>query len=878
MKTVKEMSLREKIGQLVFIGFPESYLTSEVKTLIEEYKVGNIILFVRNINDFAQIYKLNKEIHRLINKATDIMPLIAIDQEGGMVTRIMEGVTFPPGNMTLAATEPDWAYQTGKIVGTELRLLGINMNLAPVLDVNNNPYNPVIGVRSYSDNPETVSEYGLNYIRGLSETGIIATAKHFPGHGDTKLDSHHFLPTIPHDKNRLYQIELYPFRQAIRENVDAIMSAHVVFPACDNSGLPATLSKKVLTDLLRSELGFTGLIVSDCMEMKAIDNDFTTAKGALTGILAGLDMVFVSHSYQKQLETLRLLEAAVLSGDFPMEQLDDKVNRIVRYKAKIHPMIKRFFYDSTFKKIVSSVDFKKHQQMAVTIVDASLTKVKGKDFYPNAKTLLVAPDPFATTIAEDKLSSRSVVDAIRRLKLPIDTIKIPIVIDRSTIDEIVSKARYYRNVVVCTYNVGINQSQAEFVRKLYRVCADLFVISTRNPYDIFSFPEIENYLCVYEYTPNAVNTIVKYLNKEIYPTGHLPVKLKRGFTVGASLYVGLPEYSAHDNVNYLHMLKKMKIEKVFISAHMPEMNEFENDLHQITETADELGLKVILDVSRPTYNKYKIPKVYALRLDYGFTREEIVTMAAQTDCYLELNASTLDQDDLEYFLNRNIDLNRFRISHNFYPKPYTGLSYEEFLRKNRIFKRYGLKIAAFIPSQVGKRPPLYEGLPTIEAHRHLPLGSVLSDMFQSEIDEVFFGDAYASADELQTAIDFNEDKIIIPINIFPGLTDYEKNMLMRKHRNRRDLSPVLIRSSVREKKAKIVPRHTDKRKKFDVTIDNIKAGRYQGEVAIVLDNLPVDKSTNIIGKAIVSDFIIEKIKTGTVFEFVVRGEVPWVKR
>ncbi|HPN61506.1 MAG TPA: glycoside hydrolase family 3 protein, partial [Bacilli bacterium] len=271
MISLAQMTLKEKIGQLVFVGFPKTTIDDNLKRLISEYKLGNIVLFARNIANIEQLHGLNQALYQRIMNETGIMPLIAIDQEGGMVLRITEEATFWPGNMTLAASGgAHQAYEQGKMMGEELRALGINMNLAPSLDVNNNPLNPVIGVRSYGDDPKKVSEWGVSAILGMQETGIIATAKHFPGHGDTSSDSHYQLPLIPHDLKRLNAVELYPFKEAIKNKVKAIMSAHVFFTAYEQEQLPATLSKRVMTDLLRTELQYEGLVVSDCMEMKAI--------------------------------------------------------------------------------------------------------------------------------------------------------------------------------------------------------------------------------------------------------------------------------------------------------------------------------------------------------------------------------------------------------------------------------------------------------------------------------------------------------------------------------------------------------------------------------------------------------------------------------
>ena len=354
MKKVNEMTLKEKLGQLIIAGFDGYEYDEHLRTLIEDYKVGNIILFTRNIKDIHQLSALNRKIYNEILKNTGNSPLISIDQEGGMVTRIMDGATFCPGNMTLTATNnSDNAYIIGKIMGDELTHLGINMNLAPSLDVNNNPDNPVIGVRSYSDNPKVVSEYGNKFIKGLQEKGVIATAKHFPGHGDTNVDSHLGLPMINHTLEELEKVELVPFRSAIENGVDAIMSAHIVFSEIDKSGLPGTLSKTILTDLLRNKLNFKGLIVSDCMQMKAIDDQYTTERGTVMGSKAGLDIACISHSLDKQVGALRALEEAVETGEIDISIIDEKVKRILHYKELTRKKLESDFLSFSDDEIVN---------------------------------------------------------------------------------------------------------------------------------------------------------------------------------------------------------------------------------------------------------------------------------------------------------------------------------------------------------------------------------------------------------------------------------------------------------------------------------------------------------------------------------------------
>src|SRR5690606_667232 len=256
--------------------------------------VGGVILFARNIRDPVQVANLTRSLQQLAQSSGARIPLfIATDQEGGIVARLRSPAAVMPGAMALgAASSPELAYEAGRSTARQLLAVGINMNFAPVVDVNNNPANPVIGVRSFGEDPELVAELGAAFIRGQQEEGVISTAKHFPGHGDTDTDSHIALPRADHPRVRLDQVELVPFRAAIAAGVDAIMTAHVTFPSIDPTpGLPATLSHRVLTGLLREELGHEGLIVTDAMEMQAITANFGIAEAAVRAVEAVGDMV-----------------------------------------------------------------------------------------------------------------------------------------------------------------------------------------------------------------------------------------------------------------------------------------------------------------------------------------------------------------------------------------------------------------------------------------------------------------------------------------------------------------------------------------------------------------------------------------------------------
>ncbi|MBO4668084.1 MAG: hypothetical protein J5666_08200, partial [Bacilli bacterium] len=509
-----------------------------------------------------------------------------------MVTRIMDGATFCPGNMTLATCDVSDARRIGTIMGEELRSLGINYNLAPDVDVNNNPNNPVIGVRSYSDNPDVVAKFGQAFIDGLQETGVIATAKHFPGHGDTNTDSHKALGTINHPLSRLEEIELVPFKK-ISKSVKSIMTGHILFPALEPDGVPATLSHKIVTGILRKQIGYEGIITSDCMEMKAIDDHYTTERGCVMGLQAGLDLVMVSHTFEKQVKAIKLIHEAYNNNELSSADIDKKVERILKVKEESYDLMDEYFYKKNFEQAKSIIDDAEHKKYAQEIVDRSLSLVKGENLKQGKKTLVIAAEPFATTIAEDKLSNRSIGDAIKARGIKVDVEKILVSIDEEKIKELLLKAKDYEQVLVCTYNANMFTNQANLVNELDKLNIDLFVLSTRSPYDIFRFRQIKNYLCLYEYSPNSVVTIAKYLEGEVRPTGKCPVNLSRPILVGASIYVGLSDYPLEKNLEYLDILKNNSIDSLFISCHMKEVNEhFYEELVKVCDKAAQLGLKV----------------------------------------------------------------------------------------------------------------------------------------------------------------------------------------------------------------------------------------------------------------------------------------------
>lgn len=513
LKSVKDMTLKEKLGQLILPGFHSTTYDEQIRTLIEDYHVGNVILFTRNFEDAKQVRELTKKIHEEVYKHTGHIPFIAIDQEGGLVTRMMKDVTFAPGPMSASASIDDATYYTGKMLAEDMIRLGMNFNLAPSLDVNNNPNNPVINVRSYSDDPKVVAKLGKRFIEGSLEFGVLACAKHFPGHGDCEVDSHLGLPTINYDLDRIHQIEMHPFKENI--NVPAIMSAHIMFPAYDT--VPATLSRKILTNVLREELGFKGLILTDCLEMKAIADMYGTAQGACMAVLAGADICDISHTLEYQVKALQLLEEAVNDGRLTVEELDAKVERILRFKELTLPYLEKYFYNKEMKFS------EENNKLAQTIVDNSLTHIKGNNAKLTDRTLVIAPVAMARTIIEDEFDDRNLAKVLRKEFSNLDVREL--VSTDEFKNEIVSNLDNYDNVILFSYNAAVSPKQVEFINAVLEKKEETTVISLKGPMDYHKYNNLNNYLCLYEYTPNSIRTVVKYLKNELSPNGKLPVVL-----------------------------------------------------------------------------------------------------------------------------------------------------------------------------------------------------------------------------------------------------------------------------------------------------------------------------------------------------------------
>jgi beta-N-acetylhexosaminidase len=325
------MTLEEKIGQMFIVGFDSYEVDDNIATLIKNKKVGGVILFSKNIDTVDQTKKLIESLNAL-NGENKSKLFMSVDEEGGIVSRIpREMGQFESAWDVGTIGDLDYAFDHGKAIGETIKSLGFNMDFAPVLDVNSNPNNPVIGIRAFSDNPEIVKTMGTEVYKGLRSTGVLAVGKHFPGHGDTDVDSHVAVPVINKSIDVLRNLELIPFKYAIDNGMNMIMVSHLYLPQLDNEYV-ASLSNNIVTKLLREELGFNGVVVTDDMIMEGVKGKYTTNESAIKAIEAGNDLIMVSAGINDQNSAIDGVVEAVKKGIISEERINESVYRILKVK------------------------------------------------------------------------------------------------------------------------------------------------------------------------------------------------------------------------------------------------------------------------------------------------------------------------------------------------------------------------------------------------------------------------------------------------------------------------------------------------------------------------------------------------------------------
>jgi beta-N-acetylhexosaminidase len=524
----RDMSLAEQIGQLLVVGFSGTTIPDTLRDLIEHHHVGNIILFSRNIQDTRQTLQLTRDLQTCAQASGQRYPLlIMLDQENGLVRRLGPDATIFPGNMALGAIGSEQiTYDIAQATGKELRALGINMNLAPVVDVNNNPANPVIGVRSFGENPLQVARLGSAAMQGYRAAGVVSTLKHFPGHGDTSVDSHRALPILPHTLERLESIELVPFAHCIAEGAECVMIGHLYLPQLmSQEALPATVSPEIVQGLLRRRLGFDGVVISDCMEMDAVARTIGTERGTVMALQAGNDLVLVSHSSSVQLGSLQAIHAAVQAGELSSETIRQAAERVQRLKERY--LSWEVSTPSTPLELVGSAA---HRRLSATAYELSTTLVKNDDaliplrVQPDERILVLYPQAVVASAVEDRSQAPTVlVEAIELRHANTRALAYSPAINDAERAAILHEAAEAFIVIMATMNV--DERQAALMHQLLQANCRVIGIAIRNPYDLQSFPQLRTYLATYEYTAPALEAAVRVVFGEIEARGVLPVSL-----------------------------------------------------------------------------------------------------------------------------------------------------------------------------------------------------------------------------------------------------------------------------------------------------------------------------------------------------------------
>ena len=526
-QTLAAMSLRDKAAQMIMVRaygqhrHPDSAEYRELQTSVAKLGVGGIVVFD---SDLESIPRLIDSLQR----AAKIPLLIAADLERGLSFRVRRGASELPTAMALGATRsPEAARFAGELTGREARAVGIHWTFAPVLDVNNNPANPVINVRSFGEDPELVATLGAAFIDGTQTTGVLTTAKHFPGHGDTGVDSHYALPVLTAERQRLESVELLPFRRAIAAGVDSVMTGHLSVPALDPSGTPASLSRAITHDLLRDELGFDGLIVTDAMEMKGAGL-LWAGGGVVQAIRAGADVVLLPADTQVAIQSI---VRAVAEGQLDEQRIDDAVARILRTKAALDLTGRQPAATARWSEIARPDDLRRIDEIAGAAV--TVVRNRGELLPLHAER---RPRILHLVLMEDgpsKAKHRIAASALARRGLDVVTREIPASLSPKSRDEILGEAAAASQLLVSAYfrrggsgaAGGLSEPQIQLIEQLQVGGQSPILLSFGSPYLFAQLPEVPAYVCAYGASGPMQEATIAAILGETATTGKLPVSL-----------------------------------------------------------------------------------------------------------------------------------------------------------------------------------------------------------------------------------------------------------------------------------------------------------------------------------------------------------------
>jgi beta-N-acetylhexosaminidase len=523
-KLIASLSVEQRAGQAMAIAFHGPSVTSAVEEMIRTRGVGGIVLRAENAPNAAALARISADLQRIAAEAK-IPPLfLALDQEGGSIARVASGMTVFTSQMGLASTPDPVAsvQRAATITAGELRANGVNWNFAPVADVNNEPLNPIIGNRSYGSDTQRVSALVAAAVRAYAAAGLLCCAKHFPGHGAATVDSHLALPIIDVDRARLDRVELPPFRAAIAAGVPAIMLAHLIVPALDPTpSLPASLSRRITTDVLRRELGFAGLAVTDDLEMGALASIGEAAAGE-RAIEAGADFVLFRFDEAAQRDGHRLISVAIRNGSLP--NFDVTLQRLLDAKLR-HGILDQ--------PTVPAPDIAANAAAALDIARSSITllhndgkvlPLRGRIYVVATTTADLTPLPGDSDLATELERSRA--DVTGR--------KFGTNVSDSLISTVLDEAKSADVVVVGVADIGINDDQLKLVSRL-AAAKPTVLVSLRGPYDVSIAPNVAAAVCGYDGRVPTLRALIDVLTGARKPVGSLPVIVSSRFPIGSGL-------------------------------------------------------------------------------------------------------------------------------------------------------------------------------------------------------------------------------------------------------------------------------------------------------------------------------------------------------
>ena len=523
-RILASLNLDQRAGQTMAVAFHGSSVTSAVEEMIRSRGLGGVVLRAENAPNATALRLVCADLQRIASEAK-IPPLfLALDQEGGSVVRVGSGMTVFTSQMGLAATpDPVAAVQrVATITAAELRANGVNWNFAPVADVNNEPLNPIIGNRSFGSDPQRVSTLVAAAARAYAAAGLLCCAKHFPGHGAATVDSHVGLPLIDVDRARLDRVELPPFRAAIAAGVPAIMLAHLIVPALDPTpSLPASLSRRVVTDLLRRELGFAGIVLTDDLEMGALATIGEAAAGE-RALEAGADFVLFRFDEAAQRDGHRLISVAIRNGSLP--NLDATLSRLLDAKLR---------YGILDQSSAPQPDLVANAAAALDIARGSITLL-----HNDGKALPLRGRVYAIATTNADLTplpgDSDLVTELARARPDVEVRRLGTTISDTVITNVLGEAKSSDVVVVGVADVGINDDQLKLVTRL-AAAKPTVLVSLRGPYDVRFAPSVAACVCAYDGRVPTLQAVVELLTGARKPFGSLPVVVSDRFPIGAGM-------------------------------------------------------------------------------------------------------------------------------------------------------------------------------------------------------------------------------------------------------------------------------------------------------------------------------------------------------